>query len=249
MHIYLSTAPTHPLQVSHILDTIANLYRLRVLADSSRVWAQVGSFDNKVWALTDRSACIQYLQTNKPGCARITQERLRWAPTTDGSQENPQLEILYDTLPSDKAQSLTLVVDHCDTNDHTVNIIEKSSKRENSDGTYKSEETGVHVIDASAYRGNNLIWKTPDGEETYTHTPGASSLYPNVSEYESAHATVYGVEFMTQNMTKAEAQKVRKNPERYRLQLGHKALDTIVNYSFTNMAQLSAEIINDFSKR
>lgn len=242
MHLYLSSAPAHPKQLSHILDTVANLYRLNVLADASKVFARVGEFDSQVWALTERSACIQYLLANKPGCARITQERIRWAPTTDGSQENPQLEINFDDLPKDSAGSFTLVVEHCDP-EKTVSIIEKSSKKENGEGTYKSTETGVHVIDTSIYRGASLVWRDEEGNESYTQTPGASSYFPDINEYESAHAMVYGIQYMTQNMTKAEAQAVRKNPELYRLKFTHEDMQTLVKGSYGALNSISQGIM------
>lgn len=242
MHLYLSAAPTHPNQLTHVLNTVANLYRLNVLSDASKVFARVGDFNNQVWALTDRSACVQYHVANKPGCARITQERVRWAPTTDGSQDNPELEINFENLPKDSAGAFTLVIEHCDL-ERTVSIIEKSAKRENEGGTYRSTETGVNVIDASVYRGASLVWREPDGSESYTQTPGASSFYPDISEYESAHAMVYGIQYMTQNMTKAEAQAVRRNPELYRLKFSHDDMQTLIQGSYGSMTAISQSIM------
>lgn len=249
MHLYLSQRPTHELQVAHILGTVSNLYRLNVLADSSRVWAQVGEFNNRVWALTNRSTCLQYLVANRPGCARITQERLRWGTTSERSQNSPDLEISFDDLPDPKARNLTLVIDHCGADDRTVSIIEKSASRDYSDGTYMSEETGVHIIDARAYHGAAIIWKGEGGQETYAKIPNAQSFYPDISEYDAAHATVYGVEFMTQNLTLAERTKAIRNPERFMLKLSHSTLNKLVTASYGNIEGISRTVIKELVER
>lgn len=236
------------MQLSHVLDTVANLYRLKVIADGSRVYARIGDFEPQIWALTSRSACVYYLRTNKPGCVRITQDRVRWAPTVDGSQNDAQLEVLMSDLPSEKAQRFTLVIEHCDP-EREVAVIEKSSRRQNSDGVYQSEDTGVNVIDAVGYRGATLMWKDKDGVEGFVETPEASSFYPNIREYESAHATVYGTQYMSQFMTAAEAQRLSKNSDQYLIKLTRSDMHTLVKNSTGGMNKLSQEIMKRFHER
>ncbi len=247
MDIYFSSKPTSSLQTNHILTTVSNLYRLKILADDSKAWAEVGDFTPRLWGLTNRSTCIYYMQVNTPGCVRITGDRIRWAPTQDGSQKNPQLDIdLTQTLPSADCY-FTLVIEHCDPS-QGVAVIESTSREQYEDGVYTSDTSNVKIIDANSYQGTELMWRHPDGQENLIISEDSSSFYPNLSEIEIADAISVGFKYMTRNMTKAERMQMRKHYDSYRISLDKASMNQIVKRTNTAISMVSSQIADSIDR-
>lgn len=242
MKIYLSGIPVHPLQTNHLLTTISHLYRLHYLADESTVWASLDSFEPHVWALADKSSLTRYHASVKAGCVRITNNRIRWAPTVDGSQSSPVLDIDLSQLTEDAATHFTLVIDHCETGeDSEVTIIDNSSRQAYAGGCYNSD--GVRVIDARRYRSRQLMWKDPvTGEVNFSPSPESSTFYDDVEDYEAAHAMVYGTKFSATGMTKSQTVHLRENLGDYCIEFSPEEMRALVQHSHAGLKEISSHI-------
>lgn len=248
MDISFSQVPEHALQTNHVLRLAANLYRLGFLVDESRVWAKVNNFEPQVWTLTDRSSLTHYHAGIKAGCVRITKDRIRWAPTVDGSNSNPILDIDLSKLDADH---FTLVVDYCETGDgEGVTVIENSTKQPYEYGDYRSDNR-IRIIDGPRYWNPNIRYRDPDTNQVLdarrTPPENATSLYmrasaPNEEDYQWAHALVRGVDYLSSGMTKKKREALQAHLNSYSIRINKSGMDGLVEQTYTYLTQASDSV-------
>ena len=248
MLITFSKAPKHEMHTNHVLDVVANLYRIGFLADESNVWAKTGDFEPRIWALTDKSSMVHYLRVMKPGCVRLTKGRVRWAPTVDASNDNPHLDVSLDELGIVGSERFTLVVDYCETSeDSNVTIIESSTRQEYENGDYDNG-SGIRIIDAHNYRSRNMMWRDPDtGEPGFVKTENGISFYERSDtarglDYEEAHSLVAGIDYLGEELTKKNKEILKKHMEGYALNLSHSDMQNIVDETYNRVSSISRSI-------
>lgn len=221
MKIYLSDVPRHSLQTIHILTLISTLYRVNYLADASTVWARTDTFEPQLWALTDKSSLVHYHASVKAGCVRLTNNRVRWAPTVDGSQSDPVLDIDLNKFREETSTHFTLIIEHCEEDDANagVTVIDNSARQEYVNGLYVSD-SGVRVIDVARYTPLSIGRRDPDtGEEINFHSEKGITFHKSLTKYHDAHAYVTGNKYIATGKSKAAATKLINNIDKYCIDL------------------------------
>lgn len=243
MHIYFSDIPRHNLQTRHLITLIANLYRVGYLADESKVWVRTDTFEPQLWTLADKSSLTHYHASVKAGCVRITNNRIRWAPTVDGSQSNPVIDIDLSRVSQDALTHFTLVIEHCEGDDPNagVTVIDNSARQDYVDGMYSSD-TGIRVIDAARYNPRTLSWKDPDtGESNFFPSEQGISSYQSITDYDSANAWVFGTKFAAGG-NKTRERYLSDNLDAFCIDFSHDEMHGLKSITAGNIDELAIGI-------
>lgn len=245
MDILFSKPPQSTLQTNHILTLAAHLYRLNILADESRICAHTSDLIPRIHALTDKSSIIQYHQTGKAGCVRITDNRIRWAPTVDGSQQAPELDIDISTLASSREKRFTLVIDHCEGPDGRVKVMEKSARQEYLNGDYDNGE-GIRIIDAAHFKSRKFMWRDPITlQPSFTPIPDGITFYERVDpddadyDYDKSHFITSGLRFLSEELTAREAEALKRDLTKNVLTLDHDQMQKLVKAVYGRVSDMS----------
>jgi len=232
MKIYLPDKHELDVALVHPLRQIIDLYGAGVLGDNSQVWIDPkDGVAPMFWALTDRSSLMFVFETHIPGWVRITDKRVRWAPTHDASATaaaSPDIDLSAlrsasgRSLGVDAVNNFTFVVQNLDRSKH-VGVIEDSRVKEMTDGRYLSASRGVAVIDAAAFVPRfSYAWRDPAQPDNWlsgtTPPDGVDQffkLHAEASPYEKSHAMVQGTELITRRLPAVQRTVVRANIDQH----------------------------------
>ncbi|MGI6798561.1 hypothetical protein [Gordonia sihwensis] len=234
MMVYLPDKSGDDIALIPQFRRIIDLYGAGVLGDNAAVWIDPHDSDATMfWTLTDRSSLMYYLAPEVPGYVRITDGRVRWAPTYDGSGKEPVLDLDLNSLRNgiggslrlDAASNFTLVVNSSNRRQKTVTPVD-FNKQEMEGGLYRSEKHGVTVIDLPHYTprfyysvlGADGTW---DYHSQRPEDPDATffRLHAQPSDYETSHAIVEGTALLTARMSAANRDIVRSNIKEHAVEL------------------------------
>lgn len=229
MRLYLSERPDDIRRAAYSIQRVMTLYESGIITDDSTVWIRVQSLDPYVWILSDTSRLVRVHLSSDPGCVRITNDRVRWGSTYEASADSPDDTVTFSSLPVDASSSFLYVVQHMNPAAQ-VSVVAKSATQRLVNGSYDAD--GIGVIDTLNYIPTNRIYMSPDGSQTAMRRPDDSwsgVLEVPPSEYERAHAMIYGAEFLTSGMPRKKQQHFTKNMDLYCVDLSRSYLSNLVN--------------------
>lgn len=187
-YIYASPAGAEAHVLAQSFSDFAELYRHGVLNDDSVVWANAEAPDASFWALTDRSQYLYVHHATAPGYVRLTNGRMRWGRSFDGTLEKAEVDLNTSDIAGEPDKHLTLIVKHR-VPGRTVKVIEGSRLVDFNDGHYTRPQ--ATVIDLTAYK------------------PAAEAIV--ASEFEVNHARYHGVNHMMSSLNPANADLIRNH--------------------------------------
>lgn len=218
MRIIAYTPPTRGLRRRplHPLLDVAQLWSAGVLGDDATVWLNTAtnSGPTTMWALADHSHLIYVLHTVEPGYVRVTTDRLRWAPTYDGTHRAP-IDVDLSALHHADAITVAVIHQHHAAYAQPVGLIANSTRVPTIDG--KASHGPITVVDLPA-----LV--------AAAGTHRASADGGPVSEFDRAAAAHHGMRTLTAGLSTDDVALIHAHPEAFTFDLTREDLDTIANH-------------------
>lgn len=199
MRVYISKPKGYATNLPQQLWRMVKLYRKGVISDSSTVWINANVVSPIFWILGDRATCIYWYSAPTSGFVRLTQDRLRWAPTFDETVKTPMLDFNPSSIPVlDSDARLTFVVDHnyVGSGSSGVGVVENAHSQKIVGGYYEGSD--VVVIDLANFDRSYLPVRNPSRVE-----------------YDDGLAKYSGMRLLTAGMAKQERADVLDNVEDY----------------------------------
>lgn len=221
----------YPANFPRQLQWVAKLYQARYLDDDSSVWINTNAVSPVFWTFNGIAAAIYWFAAPTAGSVRLTEDRIRWAPSYKGAKEAPSLDLSLSNLSVvDRGTRLTFVVDNSFLRPGaTVGVAEGRNSYEMLGGYY--EGSGVSVVDLPRFDPDQL----PD-------------LTPSRRDYEQGLARYQGLQLLQAGMQADARADVVDNTDNYRVDLGPDTLAALVGSitAFTDAATLiSGELFAD----
>lgn len=199
MRLFISSPQGTATNLARILERITRLYRHGVLDDRSTVWINADLRLPTFWILSWRPACIFWIDAATAGTVRLTRDRVRWAPTYNGSGKNPEVQVRVDELPVDSVKHVMVVVDHRHPTE-PVQVVDRSTDGPNTMTGGFHQGALASVIDLK-----NFV------PPTETHPPTDS--------YAKALAHVHGMTLLTTGMSPRLSVEFENHIEEYGIDL------------------------------
>lgn len=207
MRIYVSQPRGFATNLPRHLHRVTRLYRSGVLRDDSTVWINSNVVSPVFWILADRAMCIYWFAAPTSGTVRLTQDRLRWAPSNDDTQKNPLVDLNPSSIPIlDDDVRMTFVVDHDYTvPDGGVGVIAGNQSAKMVGGYYEGQ--GIAVVDLPNFDAKFL-----------------PELTASRQEYQQGLAFYNGARLLTAGMSQEDKDLVLDNIADYSVDFDAKAM-------------------------
>ncbi|MFT7021407.1 MAG: hypothetical protein ACJA07_000484 [Rhodococcus sp. (in: high G+C Gram-positive bacteria)] len=212
MRVYISKPKGYATNLPEQLRRVVKLYRKGVIDDNSKVWINTNVVSPIFWVLGDRATCIYWYSAPTSGFVRLTQDRLRWAPTFDETGRSPMLDFSPTSIPVlDSDARLTFVVDHnyVGSGASGVGVVEDSKSQKMVGGYHEGSD--IAVIDLANYDRSYLPVRNPSR-----------------IEYDDGLAKYSGMRLLAAGMGKQDKADLLDSVEEYGYNFDPDTLDQLV---------------------
>ena len=221
MDLFLSQPCGYAANLPRAIMRVAKLYRRGFLTDSSSVWINANTLAPIFWTYSHgRASCVWWFEAATAGVVRLSNGRIRWAPSVDGSAANPDLDINLRSMPFLRENSrLMFVVDHSFQDPNAEVAVYEKTRIPMSGGYYEAGPTAV------------LDLKNFDPTQMTEHSPTRA-------EYERGQLTFHGVDLLANGMNAAARADLLDNTDDYRYVLAPELIQHLASHidEFDQMA-------------